>query len=269
MPPSGLKRHKKVVDFIDELQSGGRYTFSFDEALEEVDGSEVALRSAIRRLKEKGRLVSPRRGFFVIVPIEYRSTGAPPASWFVDDLMRFLEQPYYVGLLSAAAVHGASHQHPQVFQVMTNIPTASMSAARARLEFFRKRRLERSETIETKTETGTMLVSSPETTVFDLIRHVHASGHLSNVATVFAELGEVVTPEKLASAARAASWPEVQRVGYLLERVGQDALAEPLAAMLGKRRKRSALLRPDSGARGAPFDKRWSLFINEEVEPDL
>jgi predicted transcriptional regulator of viral defense system len=266
---SGIKNHQKVIYFIEELQSGGRYTFSFDDVSRVVNGSDVALRSAIRRLKEKGRLVSPRRGFLVIVPIEYRSTGSPPASWFVDSLMRFLEQPYYVGLLSAAAVHGASHQHPQIFQVVTNIPTASMSAARGRIEFFRKRKIERSETIATKTETGTMLVSSPETTVFDLIRHVRASGHLNNVATVLAELGEVIDPRKLASAARAASLPEVQRAGYLFELVGQDALSEPLAAMFENRRKRPVSLRPDIDKRRAPFDKRWSLFINEKVEPDL
>jgi predicted transcriptional regulator of viral defense system len=266
---SETQRQRKVIDFVEELQSSGRYTFSFEEVSMEVDVSDVALRSAIRRTKKKGRLVSPRRGFFVIVPIEYRSTGSPPASWFVDDLMRFLQQPYYVGLLSAAAIHGASHQQPQIFQVITNLPTVSMSAASVRLEFFRKRKIEASETMQTKTETGRMIVSSPETTVFDLIRHVHACGHLSNIATVLAELAEVLDPNKLAAAAETASCPEVQRIGYLFELVGQHALAEPLAAMLDNRRKRPVLLRPTTNSKDAPFSERWALFINEEVEPDL
>lgn len=268
MSPRTKKRHK-IGDFIEELQSGGRYTFSFEEASRDVDGSDVALRSAIRRLKKKGRLVRPRRGFFVIVPVEYRSTGSPPASWFVDDLMRFLEQPYYVGLLSAAAIHGASHQHPQVFQVLTSTATASMVAGRVRLEFFRKRRIEGIETVQTKTETGYMAVSTPEATVFDLIRHVRASGHLNNVATILAELGEVIDSNKLASSAATASWPEVQRIGYLLELVGLDSLSEPLAALLDTRRKRPLLLRPDADSEKAPFIERWGLFINEKVEPDL
>lgn len=34
--------------------------------------------------------------------------------------MKFLGQPYYVGLLSAAALHGAAHHQPQEFQVVTN-----------------------------------------------------------------------------------------------------------------------------------------------------
>jgi hypothetical protein len=77
----------------------------------------VATKTALRRLKEQGRIVSPRRGFYVVVPPEYRAAGSPPASWFIDELMRYLDQPYYVGLLSAAAIHSASRQQSMVFQV--------------------------------------------------------------------------------------------------------------------------------------------------------
>ena len=70
--------------------------------------SDVALEAALRRLKQRGRIASPRRGFYVLVPPEYREAGCQPASWLIDDLMRFVEQPYYVGLLSAAAIHGAA-----------------------------------------------------------------------------------------------------------------------------------------------------------------
>jgi hypothetical protein len=49
-------------------------------------------------------------GVAVVVPPEYREAGCPPASWFIHDLMRFLGQPYYVALLTAAAIHGAAHQ---------------------------------------------------------------------------------------------------------------------------------------------------------------
>ena len=111
--------------FVDDTQAAGRYTFSSAEARDALGVSEIALDNAIRRLKNRGRLVAPRRGFFVIVPTEYRAAGAPPPSWFIDDLMRFLGQPYYVGLLSAAGLHGASHQQSMVFQVVTDRPTRS------------------------------------------------------------------------------------------------------------------------------------------------
>src|SRR5271157_6543085 len=43
-----------------------------------------------------------------------------PPSWYVDDLMRHEGRPYYVGLLRAAELHGASHQAVMEFQVVTN-----------------------------------------------------------------------------------------------------------------------------------------------------
>jgi len=41
-----------------------------------------------------------------------------------------------------------------------------------------------------QTETGTMRVATPETTAFDRVRYPAAAGHLSNIATVLAELTE-------------------------------------------------------------------------------
>jgi hypothetical protein len=43
------------------------------------------LEKAMKRLALKRRIVVPRRGFHGIVPIGYRSAGAPPPSWFIDD----------------------------------------------------------------------------------------------------------------------------------------------------------------------------------------
>jgi len=57
-----------------------------------------------------GRVACVRKGFYVIVPLEYQAIGSVPAEWFVDDLMRFIGQPYCAGCLSAAAIHGAAHQ---------------------------------------------------------------------------------------------------------------------------------------------------------------
>jgi hypothetical protein len=95
--------------------------------------STVAIEAALRRLKRRGRIASPRRGFYVLVPVEYREAGCPPVSWFIDDLMRFLKQPDYVGLLSAAAIHGAAHQQPMLFQVVTDRPSRPVRVGRVRI----------------------------------------------------------------------------------------------------------------------------------------
>ena len=101
-----------LSDFVDSLQERGQYTFSRDDALSAMGVSPVALKRAAERLKAKQRLATPRRGFYTIVPLEYRQSGAPPAASFIDQLMRFHDTPYYVGLLSAAELHGAAHQKP-------------------------------------------------------------------------------------------------------------------------------------------------------------
>ena len=142
--------------WVEHLQSQDRYSFTRTQAEAETERSFVAAQTALRRLKKQGRIVSPRRGFYVIVPPEYRATASPPASWFIDELMRYLEQPYYVGLLSAAAIHGAAHQQPMVFQVLTSKPTREMRAGKVAIQFSMSSKVEQMPVSGKQTETGTM-----------------------------------------------------------------------------------------------------------------
>lgn len=114
-----------------------------------------------------------------------------------------------------------------------------------------------------------MRVSTPEATVFDLLRHVQACGHLDNVATVIADLADVITPQAFTSAAARAHVTEVQRAGFLLELVGREDLAELLERYLDGRRFPTARLRPGAEALGALRSERWKLALNEHVDPEL
>ena len=73
------KARERLSSFVDGLQGAGRYTFRREEAEARSGGSPVAVQASLRRLKQKSRIVNPRRGFYVIVPAEYRTAGAPPA----------------------------------------------------------------------------------------------------------------------------------------------------------------------------------------------
>jgi len=258
-----------LTAFVDDLQAGGRYTFTLAEATDAGKRSRVAVEAALRRLKERGRIVSPRREFYVIVPVEYRAAGCPPASWFIDDLMRFLGQPYYVGLLSAAALHGAAHQQPMLFQVVTDRPTRPSKAGRVRIGFHMNQRVEAVPTVKMQTETGSMRVSTREATAYDLVRFAPAAGHLGNVATVLKELAEGIDSEALARTADLYAVPETQRLGYLLELVGEDSLAAPLHAWLQDRRYRSVLLARKQERGHARPESRWRVVPNATVEVDL
>ena len=114
-----------------------------------------------------------------------------------------------------------------------------------------------------------MRVSSPEATAFDLVRFTPAAGHLDNVAVVLGELAEKLDPAALATLAHAYAVPEAQRLGYLLEQLGQRKLAESLAGWLEIRRHRPVLLAPGQAHGKAPADRRWSVVANVTVEADL
>src|SRR3954467_14647415 len=112
--------------FIQDLQGRGRYLFSTEEAIQALGRSLIATRAAVRRLKAKGEIADPHRGFHVIVPPEYRRLGCLPADQFVPQLMKHLGETYYVALLSAAELHGAAHHRPQSFQVMVKTNRRSL-----------------------------------------------------------------------------------------------------------------------------------------------
>ena len=255
--------------FLDDLQAQGRYSFTDAEARDAVTSSPRAAAEALRRLRADGRVATPRKGFDVIVPPEYREAGCPPASWFIDDLMRFTGRPYYVALLSAAAVHGAAHQQPMRFQVVTDRPMRPAGAGRVRIEFHVSRDAEAAPVVRVQTDTGYMRVSTPEATAFDLVRFPEASGGLGNVATVLADLSEAMRSDALRGLATGRPTPEVQRLGYLLDLIGRQQLADPLARALAARRVRPVLL--DPGAKDGPRDAGpppWRVVSNETIDLD-
>ena len=260
---------RTIPRWVEELQASGRYTFFRQEAEAGTGASSLAVQTALRRLKKRGRIASPRRGFYVVVPPEYRAAGCPPASWFIDELMGHLGLSYYVGILSAAALHGAGHQQPMVFQVIADRPTRPMMAGRVRIEVHASRTATAMPISRVQTETGTMGVATAETTAFDLVRYYSAAGHWNNVATVLAELAEKIGRDRLVEIAPMVQLPDVQRLGYLLSLVGQGPLADPLADWLARRRTSIVRLRTDMPRGDADIDHRWRLVPNEEVEVDV
>ena len=196
----GGSNSPRLASVVDNLQSSGRYCFTGPDLIAS-QASEVAFDAAARRLKKQRRIASPSRGFFVIVPVEFREAGCPPASWFIADLMRFPEQPYYVGLLSAAAPHGASHQQPMAFRVITNRPTRTAQVGRVRIEFHVSRSVEEAPAFDVQTDTGAMRESTPEVTACDLLRFPAAVGYLNNIATVLGDLRQNMGADTLAGLA--------------------------------------------------------------------
>jgi len=260
---------RKAAEYVTDLLGRGRYTFTTAQAKTQLGLSEMAAQAALRRLKRKGVLADPARGFHVIVPPEYRHLGCLPASEFVPELMAFLRAPYYAGLLTAAEIHGAAHHKPQVFQVVTDRNRRALGAGRVRIELIAKAGVEATPTVETVTDRGYLRVSTPEATAFDLLIYPRHAGGLDNAATVLAELADKLDPTRLVQTAARAPMTAVQRTGFLLELVGQPKLAEPLAQIVASGAPAFAPLRPGRPMQGARRDRRWRLAVNVEVEPEV
>lgn len=256
--------------YLVHLQSRGRYTFSIDDAFAEVDGSDLAVRRALLRLKKKGAVATPFRGFHVIVPPEYRSLGCLPPDQWVPDLMARLDEPYYAGLLTAAEFHGAAHQRPQAFQVVSPRPRTPLNCGRTRVHFVMRANTAVVPTTEVRTSRGLLRVSTPEATALDLVAYPHHAGGIDNVATVVAELAERIDPQRLAeTAALIAETPVCQRLGYILDSVDARAVAEPLRACVARVARRAVRLAPSEPVSGHPVDPCWKVVVNAHLDPDL
>ncbi len=258
-----------AASYIQDLQSDGRYHFTTSDLVRALATSATAALAGLRRLKKKGLVADPYRGFHVIVPPEYRSLGCLPADHFIPYLMEHLGEPYYVGLLSAAQYYGAAHQSPMVFQVVVPKARRGLTCGGVRVEFIARQDMGATAVGERNTHAGVIRIASPEATAIELVGYADRCGYLDNVATVLMELAESMSGQQLAHEARRAPTAWVQRLGYLLCLLDAEELAVHLEPVLGDRRVFAVALAPWKKAAGAPRNLRWKVAVNIEVEPDL
>ena len=263
--PTLVKRRRLVLaDWLARLQATGRYTFTLKEALGE---GATGDRTALWRAQRAKHVVQPRKGFYVIVPAEYGATGSPPATWFVDPLMRAQGEPYYVGLLSAAALYGASAQAVQELQVVAAHPMRTITVGRVRLRFVMRGDIAKAAVVDSDTPTGHMRVSTPEQTVVDLVTYPHAAGGWDNVASVVVALAPQLDGTKLRRIAeRQADVRAVQRLGYLLDLAGAQEPARALATWFRPRAHGFVPFETRGAVSGAPRNERWNLILNHILE---
>lgn len=260
-----------LLTWIEKQQSWGRYVFSLDHVKKEFPNlAREALVLSLSRLSKKNRIVSVYKGFYLIVPPEFAARGVLPPLNFIDDLMAFVGKPYYVGLLSAAALHGAAHQQPQEFFVVT---TAKQLITRKKgiiINYFTKKNIPAELIEKRKTETGYVKISSPELTAADLIYYQKRVGGLERVCQVINELSEVIKPKKIAADfIDSLSTPTIQRLGFIFDNlVNRPELAQKLLDV-SFRRNRTFFLQPlEAGGerKGFETNEKWKIIINSNIE---
>ena len=266
-----------LSSYASGLLSSGRTVFTAEEAEQAIGVGHGAFLDAAERLQRREALLNLRQGFYVVVPPQYASWGAPPPAWYIDALMRREDQAYYVGLLKAAELHGATHQAVMEFQVVTAKRLPRIRAGRNLIVFYYRKDME-AVTVgieDRKTDTGTMKISSAALTALDLLRYPQASGGIDNVATVLSDLGQKIDPEQLAVLSGAVERPVVQRLGYLMEHLGHDALTGPMLEALQARGSlpwteldRQEARDPDFAPEPRQRDLLWRVIVRRVPQRD-
>jgi predicted transcriptional regulator of viral defense system len=266
-------QYKYLSAYIDEQRAMGKYTFTTEGLHLQLNISENALKKSLQRLKSQEAVVRVRKGFYVIVPPEYRAKGIIPTSLYVNSLMKFLNRDYYVGLLNAAAYHGAAHQQPQNYSIITEgIALRAIKNDKVGINFYIKKSWNKKDVIKKKVDTGYINISSPELTALDLVNYYNEAGGFNRVATVIEELKEVIQADKLIDSAK--QYEEiavVQRLGYLLENVlEENDLSNALYGYMKTIGHYPTLLRPQRKKPESMITgNRWKIVPNIEIEADL
>jgi predicted transcriptional regulator of viral defense system len=268
------EQYKYLDAFIDQQRANGTYSFTTEGLHCQLGVSENALKKTLQRLKNQESVVMVRRGFCVIVPPEYRAKGIIPTSLYVNDLMKFLNRDYYVGLLNAAAYYGAAHQQPQNYSIITEgIALRPIKNDKVSIHFYIKKSWNKNDIAKKKVDTGYIHISSPELTALDLVSYYNEVGGFNRVATVLEELKEEIHPEKLVATAREYNEISViQRLGYVLECVlDENELSNALYNYLESVGHYPTLLRPQKKKSGNRMitGNRWKVVPNIEIEADI
>jgi len=262
--------------YIKNIRSKGQRVFTTKNALNALSTSERNLYKSISRLKTKGELTSPIKGLYVIIPPENLLLGCIPESELIPLLMEHLHIEYYVALLSAAKYHGASHQTPMEFQIITDKRLRDINCGDVRIVFIYKKSLTDLPTMNFPSKTGYIKVSSPEVTAMDLFIYSDRVVGLNNIATILSELIEKIDPKRLIEIAniyKQKAW--VQRLGYILEHIEtmeeekRIALLKVLEGYLGKKKLVYIPLSAKNSIKGAERNNKWMIIENTTIDSDL
>ena len=121
-----------------------------------------------------------------------------------------------------------------------------------------------------QTMSGTMQVSTPEMTAFDLVKYINTVGQVNHVATVLCELVEQLDAEKLAELLKNGDVDitAAQRLGYLLDALQLPIDLLPLENQLKQLKTSRRLLVISSQQSIIEYNQRWHIEVNEQVKPD-
>lgn len=264
-------------NYLKKIRQKGKRYFTLEQAMSDLKLSKNATLNAIHRLKARGELIRPAQGLYVIVPPEHQLQGSIPAEKLVPILMGYLKADYYVSLLPGALYHGAAHQKPGRFQVISNKRLKHpLTFGQVKIELIYKKSLMGLPIQDITVSTGYLKVATPELVALDLLLYPTKSGGLNHIATVLSELVEAIDADKLIALAEISgekAW--LQRFGFILEKIdtmdeeGTKLIINKLETYLKEKMTVYVPLASEISKVGYPRLNKWMIIKNTEIESDL
>ncbi|MCD8211370.1 MAG: type IV toxin-antitoxin system AbiEi family antitoxin [Prevotella sp.] len=263
-----------ISTWIEKREIRGFPTFSYQDVREAFSAlSPIVVSNELHRLCKRKRIQSVHRGFYTVVPIQFKDRGIVPPYNYINQLMTHLHRHYYVCLLSAGVLHGAAHQRPQRLTIMTEFPKITFTTNKnEQLAWFYRKEIPQSLLCETNTDTSTILYSNAELTAVDLVQYSGLVGGLSIATTIVAELMEKFNFHLYGNELlNVTTLSTLQRLGYILDVVLENSQQADAIHEIIRPHLQNVRYRPLSTSLPIANKKRntkWRIIVNQEIELD-
>ncbi len=261
-----------VTNFIKERLSYEEYAFSWDDLAGSSNKSKIALKRELSRLVERQEIINLRKGFYIIIPPRYSIQKHLPIQLYIEKLFKHLTRKYYLGLLSAAKFHGASHQQIQRDYIITSIPPIlDIKKKSIDIRFFTTSKWPIKNILDQKSDAGYFKISSPALTAVDLIHYQSKIGGLNRILANIEEITEEIDYNDLNNL---LGWyphkSTLQRFGFILDELQTGKhLSEQLLEYLSSQKYYPVLLSPRSGQKPGAVKNPWKVDVNVKLESDI
>lgn len=259
----------RLSTVLDSAERSGMLNLHTQQIHEQMPGiSSAALYQALHRQQQRGRIVRLSRGsnHWLIVPLQHANIGAPPLEVWLDRYMgRTLGIAYYVGLLSAAEIYGASPYGVMVTQVMVRDRRRPITVGRHQVVFHTRTQIEKMPSRWHETPEGRFKVGTPELTALELIERATQLGGMPRVREVLRNLLPACTSEGLTEALNALQEiPIAQRLGALLALEQHDLQRAVAQWLQGKTLRPIPLDYESSRDQSFTIDDTFKVRLNNE-----
>jgi predicted transcriptional regulator of viral defense system len=256
--------------WLDGKPGKGKSFFTLEEAAKATGSRVGTAKVAMHRAMRDHRVAPVGDGFYIVVPLEFRDQGAPPYEWVVNARFTRLGRPYYLGILTAAMYHGASHQKPMEIQVVTDRQMSAFVFGGQRVVPVYRRVWPTPELMEERnTRMGRFILSCPELTLVDAVRYPRHAAGFDNIANLIKEMDEKMRVRRLAEACSITrETPVLQRLGWMVRRFGSPKFAGVVLRELETRRMDAVPLEIGNRS-GGPVDAEFKVRLNYVPEPDI